>query len=208
MGEFKTNVQNHMLIRLGGLCGILGSVLSLVMVFAATVISPWFRWDTNALSELGVGEVSLVFNSAVVIGGVLNFIFALGARKYLSERRVVRIGAALVMLSSVCLALVGIFTVTYHFAHAIVSLGYFVLAPTGFILIGLGTERDTIRTLSIVTGIAALLAILILPMMFLVVPFKVGFAVPEMIEALILAAWIVFMGVRLLRAPYGGNWIE
>jgi hypothetical membrane protein len=208
MGEFKTNVQNHMLIRLGGLCGILGSVLSLVMVFAATVISPWFRWDTNALSELGVGEVSLVFNSAVVIGGVLNFIFALGARKYLSERRVVRIGAALVMLSSVCLALVGIFTVAYHFAHAIVSLGYFVLAPTGFILIGLGTERDTIRTLSIVTGIAALLAILILPMIFLVVPFKVGFAVPEMIEALILAAWIVFMGVRLLRAPYGGNWIE
>jgi len=200
MGEFKTNVQNHMLIMLGGLCGILGSVLALGMVFAVTVISPWFRWDTNALSELGVGEVSLVFNSAVVIGGVLNFIFALGARKYLSGRRVVRIGVALVMLSSVCLALVGIFTVAYHFAHAIVSLGYFVLAPTGFTLIWLGTERDTIRTLSIVTGIAALLAILILPMMFLVVPFKVGFAVPEIIEALILAAWMVFMGVRLLRA--------
>jgi hypothetical membrane protein len=200
MDEFRTNLQNHMLMRLGGLCGILGSVLSLVMVFAATVISPWFRWDTNALSELGVGEVSLVFNSAVVIGGVLNFIFALGARKYLSERRVIRIGVALIMLSSVCLALVGIFTVAYHFAHAIVSLGYFVSAPTGFILIGLGTERGTIRTPSIVTGIAALLAILIMPMMFLVMPFKVGFAVPEMIEALILAAWIVFMGVRLLRA--------
>lgn len=205
MDEFKTNMQDHMLIRLGGLCGILGSVLSLVMVFAATVISPWFRWDTNALSELGVGEVSLIFNSAVVIGGVLNFIFALGAREYLSGRRAVRIGAALIMLSSVCLALVGIFTIAYHFAHAIVSLGYFVLAPTGFILIGLGTERDTIRTISIVTGIAALLAILILPIIFLVVPFKVGFAVPEMVEALILAAWMVFMGVRLLRAPCGGN---
>ena len=200
MGEFKTNVQNHMLIRLGGLCGILGSVLSLVMVFAATVISPWFRWDTNTLSELGVGEVSLVFNSAVVIGGVLNFIFALGVRKYLSERRVVRIGAVLIMLSSVCLAFVGVFTIEYHFAHAIVSLGYFVSAPIGFIMIGWGTERETIRTPSIVTGIAALLAILILPMIFLVMPFKVGFAVPEMIEALILAAWMVFMGVKLLRA--------
>jgi len=200
MGEFKTNVQNHMLLRLGGLCGILGSVLELGMVFAATVISPWFRWNTNALSELGVGEVSLIFNSAVIIGGVLNFIFALGVRKYLSERRVVRIGAALIMLSSVCLAFVGVFTIAYHFAHAIVSLGYFVSAPIGFILIGLGTERGTIRTPSIVTGIAALLAILILPMIFLVMPFKVGFAVPEMIEALILAAWMVFMGVKLLRA--------
>lgn len=205
MGEFKTNVHDHMLLRLGGLCGILGSILSLIMVFAATFISPWFRWDTHALSELGVGEVSFIFNSAVIIGGVLNFIFALGVRKYLSGRRVVRIGAALVMLSSVCLAFVGIFTIAYHFAHAIVSLGYFVSAPVGFILIGLGTERDTIRILSIITGIAALLAILIMPIMFLVVPFKVGFAVPEMVEALILAVWMVFMGVRLLRAPYGGN---
>ncbi len=205
MGEFKTNVQDHMLLRLGGLCGILGSILSLVMVFAATVISPWFRWDTHALSELGVGEVALIFNSAVIIGGVLNFIFALGVRKYLSRRRVVRIGAALVMLSSVFLAFVGIFTLEYHFAHATVSLGYFVSAPIGFILIGLGTEKDTIRTSSIIAGIAALLAILILPIIFLVVPFKVGFAVPEMVEALILAAWMVFMGVRLLRAPCGGN---
>jgi hypothetical membrane protein len=200
MSEFKTNEKNHMLIRLGGLCGILGSVLALGMVFAATVISPWFRWDTNALSEWGVGEVSLIFNSAVIVGGVLNFIFALGVRRYLSERRVARIGAALIMLSSVCLAFVGIFTIEYHFAHAIVSLGYFVSAPISFIMIGVGTERGTIRTPSIVTGIAALLAILILPIIFLVMPFKVGFAVPEIIEALILAAWIVFMAVKLLRA--------
>jgi hypothetical protein len=27
----------------GGLCGIIGSILSLVMVFGATIISPWFR---------------------------------------------------------------------------------------------------------------------------------------------------------------------
>jgi len=200
MSEFRTDVRNHMLIRLGRLCGILGSVLALGMVFAATVISPWFRGDKNALSELGVGEVSLIFNSAVIVGGVLNFIFALRVRKYLSERRGVRIGAALIMLSSVCLAFVGIFTIAYHFAHAIISLGYFVSAPIGFILVGLGTERGTIRTHGIVTGIASLLAILVLPMIFLVMPFKVGFAIPEIIEALILAAWMIFMGVKLLRA--------
>jgi len=202
LSKSKANPRNHLLIRVSGLCGILGSILTLVMVFGATVISPWFRWDTNALSELGVGEVSLIFNSAVVIGGVLNFIFALGTRKYLPRRRVVRIGAALIMLSSVCLVLVGIFTIEYHFAHAVVSLGYFVSAPIGFILIGLETERGTIETLSIIAGIAALLTIFMLPMMFLLTPFKVGFAVPEIIEALILAAWIVFMGVKLLRVQH------
>lgn len=199
MSNFKANPQNHLLLRVSGLCGVLGSISTFVMVFVATAISPWFRWDTNALSELGVGEVSLIFNSAVVIGGALNFIFALGVRKYLSGTRVVRIGTALIMLSSVSLALVGIFTIEYHLAHAVVSLVYFVSAPIGFILMGLGRERGTIETLSIITGIAALLAILVLPMIFLVAPFKLGFAVPEIIEALILAGWIVFTGVKLLR---------
>lgn len=193
------------LMRFGGLCGIAGSVLTLVMVFAATEYSPWFRWDTNALSELGVGEVSFLFNSAVIIGGALNFIFALGVRKYLFGGRLALIGAALIMLGSVSMFLVGIFTIAYPIAHAIVALGYFVLAPIGFILIGLGTRIPRIRMPSLVTGMAALMAILVLPIIFLVIPFKVGFAVPEMIEALIIAAWIVFMGVKLLRAPYEGN---
>jgi hypothetical membrane protein len=175
------------------------------MVFLATVISPWFRWDTNALSELGVGEASLVFNSAVVIGGVLNFIFALGAKRYLNGRLIVRTGCSLIMLSSVCLAFVGIFTIAYHLAHAIVSLGYFVSAPIGFILVGLGTEREEMRTLSIIIGIVALLSILMLPIIFLVIPIKVGFAIPEIIEALILATWIAFMGIKLSRGPYGTN---
>ncbi len=190
------------LMRVGGLCGLVGVVLTLALVLAATAYSPWFRWDTNALSELGVGEVSFLFNTAIIIGGALNFIFALGVREYLFGGRLILIGTTLIMFGSVSMLLVGIFTVAYPTAHAIVALGYFVLPPIGFILIGLGTRRPKIRMPSLVTGMAALMAILVLPIMFLVTPFKVGFAVPEMMEALIIAAWIVFMGVKLLRAPY------
>ena len=192
-------------MRFGGLCGIVGAVLTLVMVFAATILSPWFRWDTNALSELGVGEVSLLFNCGVVIGGALNFIFALGVREHLLEGRLVSIGAALILVGSVSMLLVGIFTAAYPIAHAIVALGYFVSVPVGFILIGLGTRMPKIRMPSLATGMAALMVILVLPIIFLVAHFNVGFAVPEMMEALIIAAWIVFMGVKLLRAPYEGN---
>jgi len=199
MTKLKTSTQNQRLIRLGGLCGIAGSVLTIIMVFAATVISPWFRWDTNALSELGVGEASLLFNSVVLIGGTLNFFFAFGVHEYLAAGRLVKVGAPLIMLSSVFLALVGILTIAYPMLHAIVSLGYFIFAPIGFILIGLATKENAIKKLSVATGIAALIAILILPIIFLVMPFKVGFAVPEMTEALILATWILFMGAKLLK---------
>ena len=190
--------KNQMIIRLGGLCGVVGSVLTIGMVYAATIISPWFSWATNALSELGVGEVSLIFNSAVMIGGVLNFLFALGIREYLGGGRLVKVGVALIMLGSASLVLVGVFTIAYPALHGVVALGEFVLAPIGFILIGISAKEGTIRTLSTATGIAALVAILVLPVIVLALPFKVGFAVPEMAEALIVAVWIIFMGTKLL----------
>lgn len=196
----KVSNYRQRLIWWGGLCGIVGSVLTLVMVFVSTLMSPWFRWDTNALSELGVGEVALLFNGAVIIGGVLHFLFAIGLREYLPREQLIKIGVAFVMLGSVSLSLVGLFTISYPILHGIVALGEFVLVPIGFILIGWSATESRMKQLSIATGIAALIAILILPIFLLVLPLQVGFAVPEMIEGCIVAVWVVFMGTRLLRA--------
>ena len=189
------------LVKWSGLSGIFGLILSLVMVFAATIISPWFRWDTNALSEMGVGEVSLLFNSAMIIDGFFNFIFALGIREYLGKESLAKYGTFLIILGSVSLALVGIFTVSYPILHGIFALGTFVLPPTGFILIGFSSEQPPIKKLSITTGIAALMVILVLPVILLALPFNVGFAVPEIIWSLIVATWVIFVGMQLLRYP-------
>jgi len=191
--------KNLKLLRIGGLCGILGSALPLMMVLAATVLSPWFSWDANALSELGVGEESMLFNSAVLLGGVLNFLFTIGLIHYFNREKQAKIGAASVMLSSVFLALVGIFTINYHIMHGVAALGYFVLAPVGFIIIGHATKDSTVKKLSIACGITALISILILPMIIFVTPFNIGFAVPELIEALIISVWVIFMSTKLLR---------
>jgi len=189
------------LVRWSGLSGIFGSILSLVMVFAATIISPWFRWDTNALSEMGVGEVSILFNSAMIIDGFFNFLFALGIREYLRKESLAKYGTFLIILGSVSLTLVGIFTISYPILHRIFALGTFVLPPTGFILIGFSSEQPPIKKLSITTGIAALIVILVLPVILLALPFNVGFAVPEIIWSLIMATWIIFIGIQLLRYP-------
>jgi hypothetical membrane protein len=181
------------------LFGISGSVSLIINVLAATMISPWFRWDTNALSELGVGEVSTLFNSAVLIGGVLIFFFALGIQSILNEERIVKVGIASVMSGSTCLALVGIFTIDYSWLHGIVSLGHFILPPIGYLLIGFGTKDSEIKKMSIVTGIAALTAILVLPLITLILQFKVGFSVPEILHALIIGVWTLNMAKRLIK---------
>ena len=193
------NTTDYWFIWWGGLLGIIGPILTIVLVIASTVISPWFRWDTNAISALGVGEVSLLFNSTLILGGIFNLIFALGLGEYLSKEKYSKAGVTLIMLGSLSLLLVGIFTVSYPTLHAIVALAQFTLPPTGIILIGYASKENTIKKLSITTGIAALTAILLLPGILLALQVKVGFAVPEIIEALIVSAWIIFMGTKLLK---------
>jgi hypothetical membrane protein len=148
---------------------------------------------------MGVGEVSLIFNSAMIIGGILNLIFALGIREYLGREGLAKYGTFLIMIGSVSLALVGIFTISYQILHGVVALGTFVLPPTGFILIGFSSKQSTTKKFGIITGIAALITILILPVLLLILPFNIGFAFPEMIEGLIVASWIIFIGIKLLK---------
>jgi len=198
MSEKAKRKIDPRLLWLSGLSGILGSVLPLIMVLAATVLSSWFRWDTNALSEMGVGEEAVLFNTAVLLGGILNFLFALGVQQYFIGAKVVKTGVVSIMVSSVCLALVGIFTIEYNLIHGVFALGYFVLAPVGFVMIGLGTKESAIKKFSVVCGLIALLAILVLPIIILFLSFKVGFAVPELIESLIISAWTIFMSSKLV----------
>jgi hypothetical membrane protein len=191
--------KNVKLLRFGGFCGILGSVLSITLVLIATVLSPWFRWENNALSELGVGELSLLFNGAMLIGGLFIFFFALGLREYLDGNHLARVGVKLIIVASVFLALVGVFTFDMMLMHGIVSLGPLLLAPLGFIFIGFGTDESTIRKFSVGCGVAALVAILVLPMVILFFQFKVGFAVPEIANTIITTIWIFGMGIKLIK---------
>jgi hypothetical membrane protein len=191
--------KNKLFLRLAGVCGILGSVLPLFMVLLATFLSSWFSWSANALSELCIGEQAYLFNSAMLIGGALNFLFAVGLYKYLGKEKLIRAGVVSILLSSLSLALVGVFTINYHIPHGLAAFGYFVFAPAGFLLIGFGEEEDTIRKLSLACGFAALLSILVLPTAIFVLSLNVGFAVPELVEGLIILTWTIYMSVRLLR---------
>ena len=74
--------RTHNQIKLAGVFGIIGTILPMIMVLSATVLSSWFRWDTHALSQLGVGEQASLFDAAVLLGGALSFLFALGLWKY------------------------------------------------------------------------------------------------------------------------------
>jgi hypothetical membrane protein len=195
----EQQVRTLQLNRVAGAIGIVASTLPLAMIFVSTFLEKSFSWNKNALSDIGVSQLAWLFNSALVFGGLLNLLFAIGLRRYLNKIRRVKAGVSLLIVSSISLTLVGVFTENYALVHALVALGYLLLAPLGVILIGLGEKRRAIRKISLVLGVFALLSLIILPGVVFGLNLQVGFAVPEFLEALFLSAWTICCSLELLR---------
>ncbi len=193
----STKVQK--LIRIAGISGIIASTLPLIMIFASTMLEKSFSWNKNALSDIGVSQTAWLFNIALIIGGLLNLLFAFGLRNYLGKIRWLKIGVSLLIVSSISLALVGVFTENYSIIHALVALGYLLLAPVAIICIGQEVKSKQFGKASLTLGIIALLAIFGLPVITFVVNLQIGFAVPEFAESLVLSIWTFWVSINLLQ---------
>ncbi len=189
------------LIRLAATSGIISSTLPLIMILAATMLEKSFSWNNNALSDIGVSQHAWLFNSALVIGGLFNLLFAIGLRNYLDKTIWLKTGAYLLIISSISLALVGVFTEDIKLIHALVALGYLLLAPLGLICIGNAEKSKQFGKVSLVLGITALLVILGIPIISFVANLQIGFAVPEFVESLVLSIWIFWVSLKLIGSP-------
>ena len=193
------NTKVQKLIRIAGISGIIASTLPLIVIFASTMLEKSFSWNKNALSDIGVSQTAWLFNIALIIGGLLNLLFAFGLRNYLGKIRWLKIGVSLLIVSSISLALVGVFTENYSIIHALVALGYLLLAPVAIICIGQEVKSKKFGKASLTFGIIALLTIFGLPVITFVVNLQIGFAVPEFAESLLLSIWTFWVSINLLQ---------
>ena len=172
--------------------------MPLIMILASTVLEESFSWNKNALSDIGVSPQALLFNSALVVGGLLNLLFIFGLRNYLDKTRCLKIGILILIVGNISLSLVGVFTENYDIVHGLVALSYLLLTPLGLICIGLGEKGHKLGIASLVLGITALLAILGLPIIVVVANLEIGFAVPEFAESLVLSIWTLWVSLKLI----------
>jgi hypothetical membrane protein len=187
------------LIHIAGISGVISSTVPLIMILASTVLEKSFSWNKNALSDIGVSELAWLFNSALIVGGLLNLLFAVGLRSYLDKPRWSKIGVTLIIVSSISLSLVGVFTENYSYIHGLVAVGYLLLTPLGLICIGSAGKDREFGKASSMLGVAALLTIFGLPLITFVANLRIGFAVPEFVESLVLSIWTLWISLKLLR---------
>ena len=197
-------------IRIGAIAGIASPIIGIITVLLSVYFSPWFIWQENALSDLGVEQAGgtqiaiYLFNIGLIIAGSLIAVFAVLTRSSLPSKRS-KIAYAILFIGGINLALVGIFTENFPVIHRIVALLYFVTTPISLMIIGsvkIASDR-TFGLFSIGSGAVALVAILGLVLSIVVgraaIPVPEGAAIPEFIEAVILSVWIGIAGMRVFK---------
>ena len=198
-------------IRLGGIAGIASPVIGILMVFLSIYFSPWFVWESNALSDLGVEQAGgtqiaiYLFNIGMIIAGSLIALFVVLTRSILPSNRRNKIAYAILFIGGINLALIGIFTENFPMIHRTVAMMYFVTTPISLMIIGSGkiASDRAFGIFSIGAGAVALVVILglILSMVGISVGeiYPEGAAIPEIVEAIILGLWVGIAGIRVLK---------
>ncbi len=177
--------------------GIVGPIFTILFVYISALISPKFSWVNNYLSDIGGGLFGTVpmilFNATLFIGGIINTIFTFGLFKEFSGRKFLQISSIFLIIGTICLALIGIFTENSpDHIHLIVSEGFFILVPVGMILTGsyYSYKKKWIGVFNILMAILALVSIY--PLII-----HQGKAIPEILEAMFLSVWLLVFNIYM-----------
>jgi hypothetical membrane protein len=182
---------------ISGICGIAAPILLFSLICLAIGLAPWFNWNRNALSDLGVGATAPIFNSALIAGGLLLLPFSIGLRQTLPRGALSLLGTILLSLGMLVLSGIGLFSETAGRIHWYLSVAFFTLLPLSFFFIGVSEfSQPRSRASGIATMLLGVSAALVWALHW---SFRLGgVAVPETISALLGSAWAVAKGIKLV----------
>ena len=131
-----------------------GAAQFVIALVVAEALYPGYSVSANTISNLGVGPSALVFNSSLIIFGVL----AIAAAYYLKNVFGGLLFPALVALAGLGAAGVGVFTSHAGFVHAAVSFVAFFFGALAAIA-AYRVEKRPLNYFSVVLGVVALAAL-------------------------------------------------
>ena len=188
--ELKEFLKFEVASKIVIICGI----ITYIGILTAVALSQsWFTWQGNALSDLGVSSVAIIFNSSLFIGGFATAYFAISFILQ-NKKKIIKLLAGLVLfLNGVDLFLIGLFVEHTYCCninlHYTVSVIFFVLIPFSmwFMTIEWLLHPET-RLMSLVP----LLLSVVTPILWLGMKWN-GVAIPEFTTSLTFFIWVIFL---------------
>lgn len=169
------------------LFGVIGPLIAFVSIGVSIALSPWFSWETDALSDLGhavESGVAPIFNFGLLLTGFFLTIYAVKVLKVHARWT----GYSLV-ISAFTLQLVAVFDEVYVLLHLVVSILFFVsLCVTSLFY---AVERKSY------SAVAALAIGLVSWIFYWAEIYSAGVAVPETMSSVAVLFWIIPSALRI-----------
>ena len=169
------------------LFGLVGPLIAIFFIVVSIVLSPWFSWWSNALSDLGHSvnsEVSPLFNFGLLLSGFFLIFYSIT-----SFRNHAKYTSYLLVIVGLTLQLVAAFDEVYGSLHFQVSVLFFV--ALGFASISYVIEkRSVLAFASFVIGFASWI-------LYGLEIYSAGIAVPETISSMASVTWVMLSALRI-----------
>lgn len=167
--------------RVFGICGIIGVLTAFIFISVSILNSPWFSFSSNFISDLGLGEMGLLYSSGLALAGLLCIVFSLGLG---------RKNYAGYILFVASFFLIGMAFIRSGEIHILFAYMFFMLSVISMIYAGF-FERGSKRY------IALLLAIVSIGIW--VLPTGIGYAVKEIVSAFALEIFVLAFALGMIK---------
>ncbi|MHA1238003.1 MAG: DUF998 domain-containing protein [Candidatus Odinarchaeia archaeon] len=175
--------------------GIIGPLWAIISIAVSISLSPWFSWTNNALSDLGVSSVAIIFNSGLIVCGLFAAVFTIVFAKSEGRNLIETVGCIILFASCISLIGIGVFSEAFGVIHFYVSVLFFVLFLLAALVLGirfiLDNETRWFGVYSICVTVIGILG-----WVFLNFP---GVAIPEAVTAFPGAIWLIILSGKIYR---------
>ena len=185
--------------RIAGIAGLVAPPLVFACILTAIASWPQFNWFNNALSDLGVqnGATSIVFNSGLIIGGLIFIIFATGLFNFAAKNGTCYLGSTFFILAALMLIAIGVFNENFSPTHYLLSIGLFVFLPISLLTLTAAYLLAHRFRLAAFTLASAIVAAAIWAFEF-AIKYAPGVAIPEFVSGLAGAVWVIGLSYLML----------
>ncbi|MFX0203910.1 MAG: DUF998 domain-containing protein [Candidatus Hodarchaeota archaeon] len=175
--------------------GAMAPVSAIASIGVSLAFSPWFSWRRNALSDLGISEVAPIFNSGLVVTGILLSVFAIALARVERKNSLGLTGSIGILSMGVSIVGVGVFTEAFLRVHILFAFSCFASLILSSILLGIRFTLDQeTRALGVVALSSGALSIIVTTTYR-----PQGVAILETVIAFPFIPWYVALVLRLYR---------
>jgi len=168
------------------LFGVFGPLLVYASIALSLVLSPWFSWQSNALSDLGhavTSDAAPIFNLGLLLAGFLLMVYALTV-----FQKHAKYSSLCLLVSTFLVQLLAAFNEVYGPLH-------YAAAVPHFLMLSLTSIVYTVEKRSTV-ALTTFILVMFSWLLYSLNIFNIGVAVPETVSKLVLA-WIMYSAIKI-----------